>query len=1364
MLRNEYGNLIWEPSGKIRENGYELMEDLSNQGQEIFILPNIHESGIQQRDTLGTNVIFCEADDCSIEEQEQKLKEKAKNIGLRPTLVVNSGGKSLHISFGLTETLVDLETIRRLQRKVIIIFGSDRTIENSNREMRFAGVFRKAKENYQKVLLYSWQDRYTPEELEGILDSYIHEQQDGEETPSVIGFPNGLTDKHWRKYVEVCNTTKSNEEIRKILLKTEKELNPPKSPELNTSTNINLNYSTTKEIPLEIFFSKDDAEIFNRGMSQGTGGRNPTALRLAATLNGRVIWLDDHNIKHSNNVPQLIQGFCDRCSPPLGSTECDRVLTNASKNAHTKLPDDAFWKKIGWYLWENDKEEWARLFKKDYQEKLTEDKKLSKMTPQKAAEIKQVDTQIKSENPTVESNNIVCYNYKKGWENWLKACSFTPDFVINSRYFDFDYSKIYKKVILGIRAPLGNGKTQWAVHLIKVLGLRSLIINHRNSLCYEISERIKKETDISVYHGNEDQGFSTHQYNNELTGIVTCIDSLLKMKISEVKGRVIFLDEVESLLYHLLSSGTLKKERERIIKHFAACIDAAEMVIVMDGNLTDTTMEYLHKLAPSKNVQKIGNEWKPEALNITHLVGSITENFWEAYTEEQLKEFWKIKDLPVKWDDNSPFIQMLLAHQENLKNFCVASDSKRQLHSLHDMYTRKGMLSVIITSRSLEENWTFVEGDPDSSVRNFMSNPDAFIRKYQPRCVLYSPTIESGSDISIKDYFEAQYNLFWGVLGAFSNVQMMGRVRDPKTARYLWQNSKPLGQSYDYTSCDSQPISDLYKKRQEFYTEQLRKEAIAKEVYRLDFQAIHMEAARLADESCTAEKIHLDLYADIEARVRFEKANPRMTTLHLLSEAGNKIQDVVMLESLDAKAEVKEVANRMKDAEADLVSKATAYSHEEAEKIKAKLVKTPAETNNLSMTFINNSFPNIQKSDYWNNPENGKEFCRTVLFDDRKFIQHQKNFWMFNHIDVMNKEEVDSWIKKIEKEFKYDTHHRFAGDVNTNYSKILLLKEWGFDWFLNKENTWHAASPEVVKFMKKFNTKHDMFGKEFPVGIPPKNTKPGSKLTPEQVAERAIQKLLRELIQFVGGDTVNCKRMQCEDGKSRSVFTLDTEKMSDPKRLVAQQMLDDKHKDWTEGDRQIKEFSYYELSGTAAEKLLAYDPGIDESIFEKTPEPESVPAAEVDEEVPVTPEPLFEIGMDVEGIVDDVLEIGLVSDRHYSEYDKSWMYNVELADGCEVYMLESMLVRPNHQEEVDVVALVDAEIQKSEPYWTPESDTPVKVWQRRLMKAQTMGADIAKKLYNCLPHDLLNNAWAALTSGVQRFYLSLFGEGTTASA
>lgn len=1380
LLRNEYGNLIWEPSGRIHKDGYELMEDLSNQGQEIFILPNIHESGIQQRDTLGTNVIFCEADDCPIEEQKQKLQEKADSINLKPTLVVNSGGKSLHISFGLTETLVDLETIRRLQRKVIIIFGSDRTIENSNREMRFAGVFRKAKGKYQEILLYSWEDRYTPEGLEAILDSYIHQQQEGEETPSVTGFPNGLTNEHWRKYVAICNTTNSKEEIRKILLKTEEELKPapkpiaPGTPTDSSALTFNPNYSSTKEIPLAIFLNKDDADIMSRGMAQGTGGRNPTCLRLGALLIGRAMWLDAHGIKHTNNVRQLMQDFGDRCSPPLDEAECDRLFINANKGAHTAKPDEQFWSTIGWWLWNNDKDEWFKIFGKNQEKKQAEDKKLSKITPRKADEIKEVEAKIEAENPT-KQNNIVSYsNKKKGWENWLKSCKYTPDLTIISRYFDFSHDLVYRKAIIGIRAALGNGKTQWAIHLIKVLGLRSLIINHRNSLCYEIADRIKRETGISIYHGNEQEGFSLHQINNDTnTGIVTCIDSLLKMRVSEVRGRVIFLDECESLLYHLLSSSTLKKDRERIIRHFQACIQAADSVIVMDGNLTDITMEYLSKLDPSKNVQKIGNEWKPEALNIVHIAGSISEEIWDTYSEDQLAEFWKIKDIDAKWDDNSPMIKMLLEHQENQDKFCVASDSKRQLHSLHEIYKSKGMLSVIITSRSLEENWTFVEGDVESSVRHFMANPDAFIRKYQPRCVLYSPTIESGSDISIKDYFTAQYCLFWGVLGAFSNVQMIGRVRDPKTTRYLWQNSKPLGQSYDYTSCNAEPISAMFVKRLKFYTEQLTKEAIAKEVYKLDHQAIHIEANRLALEACTKEQVHLDLYAEIEARVRFEKANPRMTTLHLLTEAGNQIKDVVLLEDKDAKAEVKEISNIMKNTEAELVSKATPYPWDIAEKVKAKLVKTPQETNNLSMTFIDNAFPGIQKTDYWAREGNGSEFCRLVMFDDKKFIQHQKNFWMFQHIDVMNKEELDGSVVRVENEFKYENHHRFAGDVNTNYSKLLLLKEWGFDWFLNKENLWHGASHEVIEFMAKFNKQHDIFGKEFPVGIPSKNSKPGSKLTPEQFAERATVKLIRELIQFVGGDTVNAKRETCEDGKTRSVYILDTEKMSEPKRLLAQEMLDNKHRDWTEGDRQVKVFIANALIGTAAEKLLDYDPGIDESIFEE--ELAIAPTAVIVKETPTVtkvaaaiPDALFELGQDVEGIIDDALEIGLVSYRQYSAADATWLYKVELADNCQVFMYEHMLQRPSHEEVaeeiLDVVALVDAEIMKSDPFWTPECDTPARIWQRRLNKAQIMGADIAKRLYNSLPLELLNNAWSILTSGVQRFYLSLFGDTTTAIA
>ena len=147
--------------------------------------------------------------------------------------------------------------------------------------------------------------------------------------------------------------------------------------------------------------------------------------------------------------------------------------------------------------------------------------------------------------------------------------------------------------------------------------------------------------------------------------------------------------------------------------------------------------------------------------------------------------------------------------------------------------------------------------------------------------------------------------------------------------------------------------------------------------------------------------------------------------------------------------------------------------------------------------------------------------------------------------------------------------------------------------------------------------------------------------------------------------------------------------------------------------------------------------------------------------------PLFEIGQDVEGVIDDVLEIGLVCDRHYSEADKTWLYKVELADDCRVFMYEHMLQRPIHDEEVshdavDVIALVDEAIQEAEPFWVPDCDIPAKIWQRRLMKAQTMSVDIALKLYNCHPRELIAQIWSLLTEGVQWYYHNLFSNPGTA--
>jgi predicted XRE-type DNA-binding protein len=164
------------------QDGYNLLRHKSDQGDEIFYLPNHPQGGIGAGHCEKFNKIFAECDDRTIPEQWDLLQEISNQLGITPGSVIYSGGKSLHFYYHLNENITR-EEWQLLQRKLIIIFKSDKAIQNPNREMRLAGFARKSK-GTEQTLDFTSDYTYSLNEITTALD------KTGQ-------FPYGLSDTRW---------------------------------------------------------------------------------------------------------------------------------------------------------------------------------------------------------------------------------------------------------------------------------------------------------------------------------------------------------------------------------------------------------------------------------------------------------------------------------------------------------------------------------------------------------------------------------------------------------------------------------------------------------------------------------------------------------------------------------------------------------------------------------------------------------------------------------------------------------------------------------------------------------------------------------------------------------------------------------------------------------------------------------------------------------------------------------------------------------------------------------------------------------------------------------------------------------------
>lgn len=282
----------------------------------LFIIPNHIPLTSNGDNGIGADFVseytcaFCEIDDISLEEQWKRIQQFTLATGLIPSLIVYSGGKSLHIYFAFKTAITDKERWKNLQRKLILLFHSDAQIQNLNREMRLAGVMRAKTQKEQSVMYFS-ENRYTIEEIEKLIDS-------------TGWFPEDLSDSRWhrasRDWYRTKNDTRSfiekEQALKDILALPEAELYPKPTRPVNFPDFKLYNCSSNVIIPLEQCLSKTNQEALLNGAPEGQ--RNATGVALAQDLVGCANWLRIEGIQYSGDPEMLFLDFCARCSSGRG--------------------------------------------------------------------------------------------------------------------------------------------------------------------------------------------------------------------------------------------------------------------------------------------------------------------------------------------------------------------------------------------------------------------------------------------------------------------------------------------------------------------------------------------------------------------------------------------------------------------------------------------------------------------------------------------------------------------------------------------------------------------------------------------------------------------------------------------------------------------------------------------------------------------------------------------------------------------------------------------------------------------------------------------------------------------------------------
>src|SRR4028118_212516 len=193
--------------------------------------------------------------------------------------------------------------------------------------------------------------------------------------------------------------------------------------------------------------------------------------------------------------------------------------------------------------------------------------------------------------------------YAQLLRRWKKARAYIATVLSNSKYVDFPAPG--PNTITCIKSRLGGGKTQWLAEFITAITLGKIfLLGHRNALLRGTSKR------CGFYHITFDDG--KIMLSDPNGRVASCVDSLLKFADDCAdENCTIVLDEVESVIRHILTGGTISaSDRIAILDKFALLLNSCSRIILLDGHLTDATVAYIARLAPGKAVTKYENTFK----------------------------------------------------------------------------------------------------------------------------------------------------------------------------------------------------------------------------------------------------------------------------------------------------------------------------------------------------------------------------------------------------------------------------------------------------------------------------------------------------------------------------------------------------------------------------------------------------------------------------------------------------------------------------------------------------------------------------------------------------------------------------------
>jgi len=609
--------------------------------------------------------------------------------------------------------------------------------------------------------------------------------------------------------------------------------------------------------------------------------------------------------------------------------------------------------------------------------------------------------------------------------DWKKKRTFTPDITSCTKYVN--WARPSDNTIFFGRAGLGSGKTtqlrKWAEESrAEDPDTRFFLLGYRNTLLMQTVADMSSQIE-GLQHIHEAEGILRGDSN---TSFALCVDSLLKFVPEDFDSSILYLDEIASIIRHLLHSLTIPwHKRDKILKLFEEAIRRARTLVCMDGLLADWAVDYIAAICPEKKIIRAQNTYKEDKPTISFLLG--TQDF----------------DKNIKVNDRSPWVKLML---EEAPLPVIVSDSQVFLEGMDEIFQERGVKTLRIDAKTIPEDYA----------KAFLADCNQYIQDQKIDVLLYSPSAESGLDISIEGWFTHQFCFFFGVLGVDAIIQMIGRIRDPKVKRFLWCKEWVAVSEREHTK--SPCVLEVEKSCGWIVQEEVAESAKSEGVGGSSEELKKRILAKISETLARSLDVHFKTSCLLKSIEHAEKTNLRSFLREALLTEGYKVNDWILSpfdEYKELEKEAKEDVKRQNCA--DIFH--APVKEEEIEELANSRSQFDARWEDrcrrMKAGYLDR-LPGIREFGVWN-----EDFIYLAKYEDPNFLAHQELFWLLEHPQEAEKEGIRRlhYLARCEK--------TFIGNIKSRFLKIKAYLNLEIRRFFNLDATWSNDSPEIQELLEK---------------------------------------------------------------------------------------------------------------------------------------------------------------------------------------------------------------------------------------------------------------------------------------------------------